>query len=209
MYEKHQKTTVIVICEHPNGALEPFHLSRPMLELTDLAYICVKNSITIPRFDAVPKGSKNMVDANNDPHNNVAKVMGFGGLLPFVGCAALMYSDKPSIAVLALFANAVYAAVILSFVGAVHWGLSMRADRSPYWYIWSIVPALLSWLAIVILEIRFSILALIIGFTLSWSVDRQAHIRGLIPSWYMTLRDILTAGAILSLLATAFAPAAG
>ena len=150
-----------------------------------------------------------MAEANNEPHNNLAKVMGFGGLLPFVGCAALIYSNNSSVAVLALFASAVYAAIILSFVGAVHWGLSMREDRSPYWYIWSIVPALLSWLAIVILDIRFSILALIIGFTLSWSVDRQAHIRGLIPSWYMTLRDILTAGAILSLLATAFAPAAG
>ncbi len=150
-----------------------------------------------------------MTKKNTDQHNNLAKLMGFGGLIPFAGCTALMYSGNPGLAVIGLFANAVYAAVILSFVGAIHWGLAMQEDRSNYWYVWSIIPALIGWVAITLLDIRVSLLALAIGFTLSWSVDKQARLLGLIPQWYMTMRHILTAGATMCLLATAFAPAAG
>ena len=67
----------------------------------------------------------------------------------------------------------------------------------------------LVWLAIVLLDIKITLLALAIAFTLAWSVDRQASLRGLIPAWYMRMRHILTAGATVSLLATAFAPAIG
>ena len=150
-----------------------------------------------------------MSETNTDPYISMARLMGFGGLVPFVGCAVLMYSGSPNASVIALFANAVYGAVILSFVGAVHWGLAMRADRSPYWYVWSVTPAIMGWLAIVLLDIKISLLALAIAFTLAWSVDRQASLRGLIPTWYMQMRHILTAGATVSLLATAFAPAIG
>lgn len=150
-----------------------------------------------------------MSDADAQQHHMTATIMGFGGVVPFVGCAVLMYSGSPSVSIVALFANAVYAAVILSFVGAIHWGLAMRKDRSPAWYAWSVVPALIGWAAIILLDIRVSLLALAIGFTLSWSVDRQAHLRGLIPDWYMRMRHMLTAGATLSLLATAFAPEVG
>ena len=150
-----------------------------------------------------------MNETNSDPNINMAKLLGFGGLVPFAGCAVLMYSGSPSASIIALFANAVYGAVILSFVGAVHWGLTMRGDRSPYWYVWSIMPAILGWLSIVLLDINISLLALAIAFTLAWSVDRQASLQGLIPTWYMQMRHILTAGATISLLATAFAPPLG
>ncbi len=150
-----------------------------------------------------------MNETNSDPYINMAKLLGFGGLVPFAGCAAIMYSGSNSASIVALFANAVYGAVILSFVGAVHWGLTMREDRSPYWYVWSIIPAILGWLSIVLLDVNISLLALAIAFTLAWSVDRQASLQGLIPSWYMQMRHILTAGATISLLATAFAPPVG
>ena len=147
-----------------------------------------------------------MTENNSKIYPQLAKLMGFGGLVPFAGCAVLMYSGSPSANIVALFANAVYGAVILSFVGAVHWGLTMREDRSPYWYIWSVIPAIMGWLSIVLLDIKISLLTLAIAFTLAWSVDRQASLQGLIPAWYMQMRHILTAGATISLLATAFAP---
>ena len=150
-----------------------------------------------------------MTENNSEIYPQLAKLIGFGGLIPFVGCAVLMYAGNTGAGIIALFASAVYGAVILSFVGAVHWGLAMRADRSPYWYVWSVTPAIMGWLAIVLLDIKISLLALAIAFTLAWSVDRQASLRGLIPAWYMQMRHILTAGATVSLLATAFAPAIG
>jgi len=150
-----------------------------------------------------------MTENNSEIYPQLAKLIGFGGLIPFVGCAVLMYAGNTGAGIIALFASAVYGAVILSFVGAVHWGLAMRADRSPYWYVWSVTPAIMGWLAIVLLDIKISLLALAIAFTLAWSVDRQANLRGLIPAWYMQMRHILTAGATVSLLATAFAPPFG
>ena len=150
-----------------------------------------------------------MTENSPEIYPQLAKLIGFGGLIPFVGCALLMYAGNIGASIIALFASAVYGAVILSFVGAVHWGLTMREDRSPYWYVWSITPAILGWLAIVLLDIKISLLAVAIAFTLAWSVDRQASLRGLIPIWYMRMRHILTVGATISLLATAFAPPVG
>ena len=150
-----------------------------------------------------------MPENNSEIYPLLAKLIGFGGLIPFVGCAVLMYAGNTGASIIALFASAVYGAVILSFVGAVHWGLAMHEDRSSYWYVWSIIPAILGWLAIVLLDIQISLLALAIAFTLAWSVDRQASLQGLIPAWYMQMRHILTVGATISLLATAFATPVG
>ena len=147
-----------------------------------------------------------MTESNSEIHSQLAKLIGYGGLVPFVGCAVLMYADNTGASIIALFSSAIYGAVILSFVGAVHWGLTMREDRSPYWYVWSIIPAVMGWLAIILLDIKFSLLALAVAFTLAWSVDRQASLHGLIPAWYMQMRHILTTGATVSILATAFAP---
>ena len=150
-----------------------------------------------------------MTENNSEIYPQLAKLMGFGGIIPFVGCAVLMYAGNTEASIIALFASAIYAAVILSFVGAVHWGLTMREDRSTYWYVWSVIPAIMGWLAVVLLDIKISLLALAVAFTIAWSVDRQASLQGLIPAWYMQMRHILTAGATISLLATAFAPPVG
>ena len=147
-----------------------------------------------------------MKEIGSELHLKVAKLIGFGGLIPFTGCAALMYLDNATASVFGLFANSLYACVILSFVGAIHWGLTMSEDRSPYWYIWSIIPALWGWLSIIFLDIKICLISLTIAFTLAWAVDKQAYMRGLIPNWYMKMRIILTTGAVFSLLATAFAP---
>jgi len=164
-------------------------------------------SATILPYSTV--GAVAMTENNSEIHPHLAKLIGYGGLIPFAACAALMYAGNTGVSIIALFASAVYGAVILSFVGAVHWGLTMREDRSPYWYVWSIIPAILGWLSIVLLDIKISLLALAIAFTLAWSVDRQANLQGLIPAWYMQMRNILTVGATVSLLATAFAPPVG
>jgi len=52
-----------------------------------------------------------------------------------------------------------------------------------------------------IFNANLRLLALMPLFVLTWSVDRQAATRGLIPDWYMRLRTILTIGAVTSLAA--------
>ena len=133
--------------------------------------------------------------------------LGYGGLVPFAACAAAAYSNMPSLAAYGLIGAANYGAVILSFVGAIHWGLAMHDGRNVYWFLWSITPALLAWAAITLLDVQLSMLVLVSSFILAWLVDRLVFQRDLLPEWYMRLRHILTVGAIIGLLFTAFAPA--
>ena len=148
-----------------------------------------------------------MTDQQQQDTPEMAVWLGYGGLVPFAICAAAAHGGTPTLAAYGLIGAANYGAVILSFVGAIHWGLAMQDDRHVYWFSWSVTPALLAWAAVSVLDVRLSMLALVSAFTLAWSVDRQAFQRDLLPAWYMRLRHILTAGAVVGLLFTAFAPA--
>ena len=86
-------------------------------------------------------------------NESTAKVLGYAGLIPFVVFSIGAWVPLPYVdnAVPILVA---YAAVILSFMGAVHWGVALSSpsrDRSKY-YIASVVPALTAWLALLMPE---------------------------------------------------------
>ena len=137
----------------------------------------------------------------NTSQANVPSILGWAGLVPF-GLAALgTHSGPEALVRYGFLGGTAYGAVILSFLGAVHWGLAMRDDRSPYWYLWSITPALFGFASLLVFDVEMRVLALIPLFVLVWSVDRQAGNRGLIPNWYMRLRSKLTAGAVICLAA--------
>ncbi|MDC3234573.1 DUF3429 domain-containing protein [Candidatus Puniceispirillum sp.] len=139
--------------------------------------------------------------AKNTFPNDMPRFLGLAGLAPFVLAALGTHSGIEALVRYGFLAGTAYGAVILSFLGAVHWGLAMRDDRSPYWYVWSITPALFGFASLLILDVEIRIVTQIPLFGLAWSVDRQAAHHGLIPSWYMRLRSILTAGAVISLAA--------
>ena len=143
---------------------------------------------------------------NQDTAPPLASLMGFGGLIPFFICAGAAHSGVSPWAGLALVIIGIYGAVILSFVGAVHWGLAMAGGRRPVWYVWSVLPALYAWLPIVFLDTRTALIALVPGFLICWSVDRHATAAGLLPGWYMRLRHMLTLGASMALAAASLAP---
>ena len=137
----------------------------------------------------------------NGPFPKMPTFLGLAGLIPFGLALVGTYSGIDDLVLFCFLSGTTYGAIILSFLGAVHWGLAMQEDRSPYWYIWSITPALLGFSVLLIFDVETRILGLIPLFTLAWIVDRQATNHGLIPNWYMRLRTILTAGAVISLAA--------
>jgi hypothetical protein len=148
--------------------------------------------------------NKDRLMNNEAPHSpipDMPSLLGWGGLVPF-GLAALgTHSGVDVLVLYGFIGGTTYGAIILSFLGAVHWGLAMRDDRSPYWYVWSITPALMGFASLLIFDANLRLLALMPLFVLTWSVDRQAASHGLIPDWYMRLRTILTIGAVTSLAA--------
>ena len=130
--------------------------------------------------------------------------LGYGGLLPFVGLAVLMAIDaqRQELWSRALIA---YGAVILSFVGALHWAFAMvlsglsSTQRRNRW-IWSTVPALLAWPALW-LPSTAAIAVLVVGFVLHYDQDRRlvATACEALPAWYLPLRLQLTTVACVSL----------
>ena len=100
-------------------------------------------------------------DDRQDTAPPLASLMGFGGLIPFFICAGAAHSGVSPWAGLALIVIGIYGAVILSFVGAVHWGLAMAGGRRPVWFVWSVMPALYAWPPIVFMDTRTALLALV------------------------------------------------
>ena len=135
-------------------------------------------------------------------------LLGYAGLIPFVFFGAAAWVPAPAWQAFALHALGVYGAVILSFLGAVHWGLFL-ADRShraaglaaPAW---AVIPAVAAWAALLLTPAAaLPLLALL--FPVLFAVDRASLCRRDLPTRYIAMRGNLTLGATLSLIAGAFA----
>jgi hypothetical protein len=136
--------------------------------------------------------------------------LGYGGLLPFLLLAPAAFLDHHHGPVWSDILYA-YAAIILSFVGALHWGFAITlpaldAARRRGLYLWSVVPALLAW-PVAFLEPHQASPLLIAGFLLHYRQDRRLARAVSLPDWYMPLRLHLTLVACLCLLLVALAVA--
>ena len=132
-------------------------------------------------------------------------ILGLGGLLPFIALAAGAWLLPPPDSGLSARYAAYYGAVILSFVGALHWAFAMllpldEFDRGRV-YGWSIAPALAACLALM-LPTRAGLLLMAIMFLAHYAMDRRVARLARLPAWYLRLRLWLTLGAIASLLGT-------
>jgi len=127
-----------------------------------------------------------------------ALVLGVGGLIPFVGLAGVIVLGTAHPALDAWRALALYGAVILSFMGGVHWGLALKGTVGTG-YSASVVPAIVAWLAVVALPPRPAVTAIAIGFALLLLYDIKTVKQGGVPVWYSPLRVWLTTIVLASL----------
>ena len=131
--------------------------------------------------------------------------LGYGGLLPFVVLAVAVWVD---ISHSSLWRDALvgYGAVILSFVGALHWGFAMsQSDMTTHQrtrsFVWSVVPALMAWVALSMTP-KYASLLLVAGFLIHFWQDMCLVALVDMPAWYLPLRLRLTLVACISLLAS-------
>lgn len=145
-----------------------------------------------------------MTAHDNDPIPSAPRWLGTAGLLPFVVCAGGLWSAPEAYGPTLTFWLTAYGAVILTFVGAVHWGVALihprmrEADRAVF-LAWSVVPALVAWLALVVAA-RTGLLLLAAGFIVQYAADGTLTQRFTLPPWYLRLRRSLTTVVVLSLL---------
>ncbi len=142
----------------------------------------------------------------------LAILLGLLGLLPFLGCAAGAILLPPEKAAGYLAALIAYAAVILGFLGAVHWGfaLVLNPDKVPRRLIANrllggTLPALIAWCALLLVPATGPTSALgllILGFAATLAAEHRAWKRGGMPNGYMRLRWTLSTIVILTLTVT-------
>ena len=135
----------------------------------------------------------------------LAQRLGNAGLIPFVGGAFLVWIVRPEAHPFVTLSLAAYAALIVSFLGGIHWGLAARgADSSPgsldlaadRALAWGVVPSLLAWIG-VMMPPYAGLVVLGAVLVACYAVDRKRY-----PVWglqaWLTMRFRLTVVASLS-----------
>lgn len=138
-----------------------------------------------------------------EPLPRLARLLGLAGLLPFLGSLALAAAGAEAARGAALSALAAYGAVILSFLGAVHWGLALgpgRPEAVGARLGLGVLPALIGWVALLLPPVP-ALLLLAAGLLGTAGVETLAARRGMLGAAYLRLRWGLSLAAAASLLA--------
>jgi hypothetical protein len=122
--------------------------------------------------------------------------LGAGGLVPFIVLAGALWVLPTEYHPFVYDWLRSYAAVILSFIGALHWGFAMvhngmaNEDRNVL-MTWSVVPALVAWVGL-LAPVTPGLVLTATMFVIQYTMDRTLVRRFTFPSWYLRLRSGLT-----------------
>lgn len=130
--------------------------------------------------------------------------LGFLGLAPLAITALITLSPHAATARLGAIAFALYAAVLLSFLGGVRCGFElMRAPQNPnpFRLLFSALPGLAGWVLtafVVYFTVALGAAAAFAGLFAAQHVWDQTSARDAgAPPWYPPLRQVLTGGAMI------------
>lgn len=161
----------------------------------------------MPVFQRYARWSNDVTSSTPQALPATVAWLGYGGLLPFLLLLPTAMFDAYHAD---LWSQAFYgyAAVILSFVGALHWGFAIALpelgqSRRNSLFAWSVVPALIAWPALLLVPLVASAL-LVAGFLLHYWQDCRLVHQASLPAWYLPLRFRLTLVACLSLVVGGF-----
>jgi hypothetical protein len=128
---------------------------------------------------------------------HTANRLAYAGLIPFVLGALLVWLVRAEAHPYVALALSAYAAVILSFLGGIHWGLVMRQpEQSSPVLCWGVVPSLVAWPAAV-MPPDAGLVVQGVMLLFCYGVDRRLYPQLGAAGW-LTLRFRLSAVAALS-----------
>ena len=121
-----------------------------------------------------------------------AQRLGYAGLIPFVAGALLVWLVREDAHPYVTLALSAYAAVIVSFLGGIHWGLAFRHSVPPLRLLgWGVAPSLVAWVA-VIMPPSSGLVILGAALVGCYLVDRRIYLEQGVGHW-LTLRFRLSA----------------
>lgn len=125
-----------------------------------------------------------------------ARFLGFAGLMPQLACVAAAWFGPPKWRWSALAIGWAYAALILSFLGGIWWGLAAGAPdegrRAPQWlWVAAITPSLLALMTFLpwVFGVAWPGPSLyLLGGAIVLSILVDARLVTVRPGWWMALR---------------------
>jgi hypothetical protein len=153
-----------------------------------------------------PEGSPGSATAPR----TIAARLGYAGLAPAIVLALWLLGipdDHPWRAqTIALLAG--YAAVVLSYLGGIRWGIALSGSGEDAGRVFalSVLPAIGGWAALFI-PAPYSFVLLAVAFAAHGAWDTLSAQQGTMPEWFAKLRMQLTAGIVLTMI-VAFAATA-
>ncbi|MBV8938899.1 MAG: DUF3429 domain-containing protein [Alphaproteobacteria bacterium] len=126
------------------------------------------------------------------------------GTMPFVGLSVGISLDKENTEGL-LQPLFIYGAVMLSFLGGIHWGFAMtfshagQTDASLLLHGVSVLFVLVAWGVFFLQQPYLRLLAFAFFFAVAWGVDSLLYSHQMIPLWYFNLRGIVTPIVVVSM----------
>ncbi|MDX5982752.1 DUF3429 domain-containing protein [Sphingomonas echinoides] len=126
--------------------------------------------------------------------------LGLAGLLPQIAVAAVVLSGDTAHRFNALALGYAYAAIILSFLGGIWWGIGASHANPPEWlWVAAVTPSLIALASAVPWALGDpwpgpSLLVLGVALIAALAVDIALNRRKLTPPWWMGLRLPLSLG---------------
>jgi hypothetical protein len=140
----------------------------------------------------------------SSPTPRPAALLGLTGAAPFVAGLALAFFPDDSLRGWGLWLLLIYGAIILSFMGGVHWGAAMLRDEISFGALGrSVLPSLLA-LPAVALGGTLGLVLLALGFCGLLVYDESEVRANRLPLWYPKLRRPLTGLVVACLLVGAY-----
>ena len=145
--------------------------------------------------------SRTMTDSRDIPATQrFAWILGLAGLLPFLAHALFSWLSPPSELGGVLRSQAHYAASILTFLGALHWGVTLASPSivdgaAVTRMLWSVIPSIFCWI-VTLYPTDVSLPLLFVGLAVALVVDWLLYRAAPVPRWFLTLRTVLSAGAL-------------
>ena len=131
------------------------------------------------------------------PLPTAALRLAYASLLPFVLGAALLWVVRDDAHPYVAGALSGYSAVVIAFLGGIHWGFGFAQPRpAARLFAWGVVPSLVAWVAVV-LPPYAGLVVHGVMLVACYLVDRRVYpLQG--AAHWLTLRFRLTAVAALS-----------
>ncbi|HEX4763731.1 MAG TPA: DUF3429 domain-containing protein [Usitatibacter sp.] len=125
-------------------------------------------------------------------------IFSIAGAVVLAAITAMLFSGQSHIRVPAIAALVTFAAVILSYLGGIEWGLALQesagTERTRAIGLGlSTIPALAAWGILWAPSPTWQVGGALVLFVAVWCADLWLARQGLIPSWFVDMRTAVTA----------------